>query len=383
MRVETSAYDVVVLGEGEETFVNLVRAQRQGEPLGKMPGLAFRNNGKIVNTGLANRIREVGQIPWPDWESFPIQEYIQRNQSNGINIGLSMPLLATRGCPYQCTFCSSPNMWTTRYIARSVDDVLDEMEFYHRRYGVINFDLQDLTAIIKRRWAIEFCEKLIERNLGFTWQMPSGTRTEVFDKTVADLLYRSGCRNLAFAPESGSPEILEYTQKRVDLEKMQEAMKIAVDSGLSMSCFFIIGFPVDTRKTMRQTLRLIRRVAMLGVQDVAVSKFVPYPGSKLFKLLLSEGKIELTDEYFISPMDFYTKQAPSYAEEISTGYLYRMMIWMFLNFYVISFLFHPLRTVKVLAKALWKGQEETRYAKWLLDRIRVRRRWRKQERSAG
>ncbi len=258
---------------------------------------------------------------------------------------------------------------------------MDEMEFYHSSYGVTNFDLQDLTAIIKRSWAIEFCEKLIERDLGFTWQMPSGTRTELFDKKVAGLLYRSGCRNLAFAPESGSPEILEYTKKRVNLDKMQESMKIAVASGLSMSCFFVIGFPIETRETLCQTLRLIRRVAVLGVQDVAVTKFVPYPGSELFKQLLSEGKIELTDEYFISPMDFYTKQAPSYADNISTGYLYRMMIWMFLNFYVISFLFHPLRTIRVLAKALLKGQEETRYAKWFLDRIRVRRRWRKNARN--
>jgi radical SAM superfamily enzyme YgiQ (UPF0313 family) len=374
--LRNSPVDIVILGEGEETFVRLVERIRAGEPWRKVPGIAYLDGGIYRDTGLSARIRKIDDIPLPDWDSFPIEEYISRHQINGINIGRSMPLLSTRGCPYQCTFCSNPAMWTTRYVTRDPARVADEIECYKRKYNVVNFDFQDLTAVVKRQWVIKFCRELIRRRLNVTWQMPSGTRCEVFDEEVADLLYRSGCRALAFAPESGAPEILEIVKKQVDLDQMLIAMRIAVRMGFKLSCFIVIGFPDDTPATMRKTLGLIRRMALLGVHDVAVSKFVPYPGSSLFKRLQQEGKIEVDDKFFLSPMDFYTKKAPSYADRVSTQRLYVTMIWFFVNFYVISFACRPLRTAQILLKAVVTGTEETRFAKWLNDMLFVRRKWR-------
>ena len=373
----TSPFDVVVLGEGEETFVELLRARARGAPLAEVKGIAYRDNGRVVTTGLSERRRDVDGIAPPDWASFPIGEYIDRHQTNGMNLGRSMPILGTRGCPFQCTFCSNPAMWTQRWIARDPVRLADEMERYLREYGATNFDFQDLTAIVKRQWIVDFCNELIRRDLKITWQMPSGTRAEVFDAEVADLLYRSGCRALAFAPESGSPEILKAVKKQVDLGHMLASMRAAVRRGLKLSCFIVIGFPDDTPATLRQTLSLIRRMAVLGVYDIAVSKFVPYPGSALFRRLQQEGKLQLDDEFFVSPMDFYTARAPSYADAVSSRRLYWTMLWMFVNFYVISFALRPWRVARVLARALVTGREETRYAKWFVDVLFTRRRWRR------
>ena len=373
----TSPFDVVVLGEGEETFVELLRARAEGRSLGQVKGIAYREAGGVVTTGLSPRRRDVDGIPLPDWDSFPIREYIDRHQTNGINLGRSMPILGTRGCPFQCTFCSNPAMWTQRWIARDPGRLADEMELYVRKYAVTNFDFQDLTAIVKRQWIVDFCRELIGRGLSITWQMPSGTRAEVFDEEVADLLYRSGCRALAFAPESGSPDILKAVKKQVDLDHMLSAMRAAVRRGLKLSCFIVIGFPDDTPATLRQTLGLIRRMARLGVYDVAVSKFVPYPGSALFRRLQREGKLQLDDDFFVSPMDFYTARAPSYADAVSTRRLYWTMLWMFVNFYVLSFALRPWRVVRALGRALLTGREETRYAKWFVDVLFTRRRWRR------
>ena len=375
--LRNSPVDIVVLGEGEETFVQLVRRIMAGEPWQEVPGLAYLADGTFRDNGLSARIRKIDDIPLPDWDSFPIEGYISRHQINGINLGRSMPLLSTRGCPYQCTFCSNPGMWTTRYVTRDPVKVADEIECYKRKYDVVNFDFQDLTAVVKRQWVIKFCRELIRRRLNVTWQMPSGTRCEVFDQEVADLLYQSGCRALAFAPESGAPEILEKVKKQVDLDQMLIAMRIAVRRGFKLSCFIVIGFPDETRATLRKTLGLIRRMALLGVHDVAVSKFVPYPGSTLFKRLQQEGKIEVDDKFFLSPMDFYTRKAPSYADHVSTRRLYLSMIWFFVNFYVISFACRPLRTAHILFKAVATGTEETRFAKWLNDMLFVRRSWRR------
>lgn len=374
----TSPFDVVVLGEGEETFLELLRAREAGRPLAAVKGLAFREaDGRVTSTGLSPRRRDVDALPPPDWDSFPIRQYIDRYQTNGINLGRSMPMLGTRGCPFQCTFCSNPGMWTQRWIARDVRRLVDEMELYTRTYQVTNFDFQDLTAIVKRQWIVDFCRELIGRDLNITWQMPSGTRAEVFDAEVADLLYRSGCRALAFAPESGSPAILKAVKKQVDLAHMLDAMRAAVRRGLKLSCFIVIGFPDDTPATLRDTLSLIRRMAVLGVHDVAVSKFVPYPGSALFRRLQGEGKLQLDDQFFVSPMDFYTAKAPSYADAVSTQRLYWTMLWMFANFYVISFALRPWRVVRALLRAVVTGREETRYAKWFVDVLFTRRRWRR------
>lgn len=372
-----SAFDVIVLGEGEIAAVELFRRYLEGRPYQDVPGIAFiERGGRFVSTGLSPRWRNVDDIPLPDWDSFPIEEYIDKNQQNGLNMGRSMPILATRGCPYECTFCSNPGMWTKRYIMRDPVKVADEIELYVKKYRVSNVDLQDLTAIVNRQWAIDFSKQLIDRGIKVTWQMPSGTRSEVFDAEVSDWLYRAGCRALSFAPETGSPELLELIKKRVNLEKMLEGMRIAVRRGFSLSCFLVIGFPGETRSTLRSTLKLVRRMAFVGIDEVAVGKFVPYPGSALFRQALAEGKIQLNDDFFTSPMDIYSKRAPS-ACDLSSRELYWWMIWLYANFFLLSFALRPFRPLRVMLKAIFTGREDTRYAKWFVDRLRTRRRWRR------
>ena len=380
--LKNSPIDAVVLGEGDRTVLDLVAAQEAGQELSSVGGIAYRDgDGAIRTTGLSTRIREVDELPWPDWDSFPIREYIDRHQINGMNIGRSMPLLATRGCPYQCTFCSNPFMWTRRYVMRDPKRIVDEMAHYMAKYDVVNFDFQDLTAIVNYRWATALCEEIIGRGLEITWQLPSGTRSEVFDEKLLRLMHRAGCRALSFAPESGSEEILESVKKQVDLDSLIEAVTLAVKADLKVSCFFVIGFPKDRPDTLRQTMTLIRKIALIGVHDVSVTKFVPYPGSELFRALQRSGKIDMDDTFFVSPMEFYTSDAPSYADAISSRRLYRTMLWMFVNFYVLSFLTHPIRTAQILFSAAFKGVEGARYAKWFVDRFFVRRRWRQMTQS--
>jgi len=382
--LQNSTFDMVALGEGIETVLEIVKGVRakpgSKEGWGEIKGIAYIDKGgKFANTGLSARKKNVDEIPWPDWESFPLHEYIERHQINGANIGRSMPLLATWGCPYQCTFCSNPGMWTPRWIPRDPKLVADEMDFYKKKYQVTNFDFQDLTAMIRRNWIVDFTQELIDRKLNVTWQLPSGTRSEVFDAEIAQRLYDSGLRLLSFAPESGSERMLKLVKKQVDLKEMLAAMKCAIEKNLKLSCFIVIGFPGETRESLAESMSLIRKMAILGVHDIAVTKFVPYPGSQLFKELQAARKIELDDKFFIMPMDFYTKNAPSFVDGMTSRYLYWMMMWMFVNFYAISMLCRPWRFVESVFN-VFKGVETTRFGKWLNDIFVVRRKWNKQYR---
>lgn len=380
--LQSSTVDIVVLGEGEETIVSLLQCLEQDGDLAEVKGIAFRRDGEVVNNGLSPRQRSIDEIAPPDWDSWPLENYIDRGQINGVNLGRSIPLIGTRGCPYACTFCSNPGMWTRRWIPRDPKHLVDEMQSYIERYQVRNFDFQDLTFVVNKRWTIEFCREIIDRNLDITFQMPSGTRAEAFDEEVVDHLYRAGCRVIAFAPESGDDEVRRAVKKQVDLDKLKAAVRASVARGLKVSCFFVIGFPQDTTESLKSTLRLVRTMAMLGAHDVSVAQFTPYPGSDIFRDLQKSGRIALDDEFFISPLNFYTSDANSFSDHVDSKELYRAMITMFCTFYLLSFARRPLRTAIILFKALFTGVEETRFAKWFRDRLVIRRRWQNNLRSA-
>src|SRR5206468_3190721 len=113
--------------------------------------------------------------------------------------------------------CSSPQMWTTKFVVRDPGDVADEIAGYVERFSVQNINFVDLTAATNRRWTLEFCDALEARSLDITWQLPVGTRTESIDEHVMRRLRETGCTNVTFAPESGSERMLEVMDKRADL----------------------------------------------------------------------------------------------------------------------------------------------------------------------
>lgn len=276
-------------------------------------------------------------------------------------------------------------MWTTTYTMRDVGRVCDEIELYMGRYQATDFHFQDLTAIVSKKWIIAFCRELQRRGLRITWQLPSGTRSEAIDEEVCALLAATGCKNMAYAPESGSEELRELVEKRVKIEHLLASIRAALKHGLSLSCFFVIGFPQETVETLRATRRLIRKLALMGVQDVGVAKFVPYPGSAMFRDLLVSGKIALDDDFYLSPIDSYGGKGcrVSFAGAIPAGALHRWMLRLYLNFYLLSFMVRPWRVLGNVARAVFSGREDTRYARWVRDLLGTRRRWRRQARQRG
>ena len=147
--------------------------------------------------------------------SFPLENYFQEGHGFGVNLGRTMPIIASRGCPYQCTFCSNPQMWTTRYVLRNVDDVIEEVKHYIEKYDITAVQLYDLTAIVKKRWILEFLQKLIDNNINIQWDFPSGTRSEILDEDVLALLKKTGTSYLCYAPESGSTRMLKLIKKKM------------------------------------------------------------------------------------------------------------------------------------------------------------------------
>jgi radical SAM superfamily enzyme YgiQ (UPF0313 family) len=345
--------DYVVMGEGEEIAVALLDALERGASFdpATIAGLCWRRGEEIVRNPRAGRTRDVDDLPWPAWELFDLEAYDENNFVTGIKFGKTVPILATRGCPYQCTYCSSPRMWTTRWYARDPVDVAEEIEFYTRRYGATNFPFQDLTAIIKREWVIAFCEEIIRRELDITWQLPSGTRCEVVDDEVAALLHRSGGRSLCYAPESGSERTRQLIKKKMKTEKLLGAVEAAVAHRLNLSTLLVLGFPHDTAEDLRETVRLVRRLARMGVEDIACAFFFPIPATELYDYLIAQGRIRLDDDFLMTPIfvhDRSLSEDRNYCEHLSARRLTAYKYWMVANFYLLAWLTHPRRPFRHL-----------------------------------
>jgi anaerobic magnesium-protoporphyrin IX monomethyl ester cyclase len=297
--LRTSQADVLVLGEGEETLLDLVRAFDEGLPLDNTLGVAFRTPTDIVVNARRARTLDIDEIAWPAWHLFDLDVYHSHKWMGGMYSSTkSVPILATRGCPYQCTYCSAPNMWTPRWIPRTPAKVVDEIQYYVEKHGARNFPFQDLTAIIRREWIVDFCNELLARNLDITWQMPTGTRSEAIDEEVADLLHRTGMISMAYAPESGSEETRKLIKKRMKTDRMYESMRAAVGADLNVMVFMVLGFPHDTRANLRENLPFMDGIAEVGITDAAFGFYMALPGTQIFDSLYDSGQVTINRTYF-------------------------------------------------------------------------------------
>ena len=243
-----------VLGEGEATVVELVdrvlgRCRFDGLPGTSAPA----TRRQALEAGLPPRRPQAGsRVPRPAWDLFPDRRLPRAPDFFGVNRGRSMPVLATRGCPYKCTFCSSPQMWTTRYVVRDPDDVADEIADYVERvrgpeHQLLRPDRHHQApvdpALLRRA----------RRSATSTspGSLPVGTRSEALDDEVLQRLWDTGCRNITYAPESGSRadarDLRQEGEPRPHARLAAEAHRI----GLRTHVNIIIGHPEEPGATWR------------------------------------------------------------------------------------------------------------------------------------
>lgn len=361
--------DYCVLGEGEETVVELAHAILGNDfsAIESMPGIAYRKDGMIQLNARRPRNIAIDEIPRPDWDVFPIRKYLAEGRGFGVKKGPSMPILATRGCPFTCTFCSSPSMLTTRYVTREPAQVVAEMREYQRKYGATNFDFFDLTAIIKKDWILEFCR--VVAPLRVTWQLPSGTRSEAIDQEVCEALLNSGCTNVSYSPESGSPSVLRRIKKKIDINKVEASIATAVRTGLNVKANMIFGFPGESHREIWQSLWRIVRLAWVGLHDFTLWTFAPYPGSELYQTLKSEGKIQEFDQEYLESISYsQLTQKRSWNDQMGILWINFYRSLGMVLFYTLNFGFRPWRVFRIF-RNVWNGTHESRMdsflSKWL------------------
>ena len=168
---------------------------------------------------------------------------------------------------------------------------------------------------------------------------------------------------------------LEIVKKRINYNDFINTVKSLNKSKITTSCFIVIGFPEDDYGTLKETAKMIRKLALFGVDDITVSQFTPYPGSEYYRQLVASGKINDNYEKISEVVSFYSSEPRNYSEKIKGRDLYKIMVKMYLQFYMLSFIFRPWRVIRNFYIYFISGRENTKYIKFVTELFFVRRRF--------
>ncbi len=372
--------NIAVLGEGEETLLELIKAIQNKEDLKQIDGIALIEATKYYQTSKRKRIKAVNDIPWPRWSDDDLDKFFASKQSHGPYKGRTMPIMASRGCPYDCQFCSNRTMWGNFYWSRDPKDVVDEIEHYIKRYNIKCFEFMDLTVYMKKKWIIDFCNQLIDRDIKVTWQCTGGTRTEAIDEEIIELTKKAGCTYLGFAPESGSEKILIDIKKKIKLPRMIKLYKLMKKHKVGTRANLIIGFPDETRKDIFYTIFLQMKLALLGVLDAPLFIFTPYPGSEFFRLLqkrkiipdINGNNTKEIDNYFYElAQDFGTVDGKSYNSTIKIRELRIYQNIGMMAFYITQYIFNPKRLFNFIKNIISGGESNSVFEQRIMQHLKI------------
>jgi radical SAM superfamily enzyme YgiQ (UPF0313 family) len=277
--------NVVVRGEGEETFLELAQTLEHDGSLRTMKGITYRENGCIRRNPDRPLIDDLDKLPFPARHLQPLDLY----KTQGY-----ITIFSSRGCPYNCIFCVIPKIWQRQWRARSPANVVDELALIAERYGGFKrvFFVDDLFDLNAER--VEgICAELNKRGLDVQWGYNS--RADLLTKALVEKMYAAGCREIRFGAESGSAEVLKNAGKAMDIGQLKTGVRRCMNAGMYVAVSFMFGLPGETNVTARTTLELAKE---LNAHENNFSVVVPYPGTELYERPeLFEASLKAADWY--------------------------------------------------------------------------------------
>lgn len=279
-------FDIIVIGEGEETIVELITCLEKGLELSSVKGIAYKNQEKIMITPHRNYLRNLDSLPFPSRELFDNESY-KAYYLKRFDYTIT-PMISSRGCPFMCDFCSQP-VFGASYRTRSISSIVDEMESIKKlEYDRIWF--ADDCFTIDRKHLLNLCSEIQKRDLKISWECLS--RADTMDKEVAFKMKEAGCIRVFFGIESGNDRILTLMKKQITKNQAEKAVRIAKSVGLRVGAFFIIGYPGESDSTILDTVRFASK---LTLDYISFTLPYPIPGTPLFERMKARISFNLSD----------------------------------------------------------------------------------------
>ena len=303
-------FDFRVAGEGEYVLLELIERLNQGETAISLPGI-IPQDGTL--TTVQSHIKELDQLPLPALDLLPLEK-IWEGGSRWIN------MIATRGCVYDCVFCSIHTTMGYTIRRRSVENIIQEIDTWVRRYDIQEIYFEDDNLTIDPTWAKALFGAIAKRKYGLRLHVRNGVRADSLDEEILRLMKAAGFQDISISPESGSQRTLDLViQKKQSLEACLQAVEFARRINLGINAFFVLGFVEETWDDLHQTAAFAHHLKELGCSGFWFSLATPFPGTRLFEEYKRSGLLpERIDFRTLRSVDYTVRHPIFTAHELKT-----------------------------------------------------------------
>lgn len=285
--LEDENVDIVIRGEGEYIMLNLVQALENQSSLHDVKGIVFedKNSKEIVVNPEAPLIQDLDELPFPALNLLPMKKYRLLDMDTHMTT-----MITTRGCPMQCSFCSSAAMHGKKIRERSVENIVDEIEYLKTNYDIDTIAFMDDTFTLKKRKVMAICDEILKRNIEIMWGCTS--RVDTLDEKLLKKMKESGCITIFIGVESADQQQLDNMCKNTTIAKIENAFKIAHKLKIRTIASVALGMPGDTKEIMNKTVKFVHK---LKPNYAIYSLSTPYPGTRFYKEAFEKNLIKIKD----------------------------------------------------------------------------------------
>ncbi|MBL7197035.1 MAG: cobalamin-dependent protein [Candidatus Omnitrophica bacterium] len=289
---KNSDFDFGVIGEAEQTIVELSKAIEDKASFSAIKGLIYRQeDGTVVQTDTRQPMADLDEVPFPARNLLEDKKYFRSIPRKGYVT--TTAFVSSRGCPYHCVYCAVDKLpGANRIRFRSPKNIVDEIELIVNEMGIKHISFNDDVLTLNKDRILKVCDGIMKRKIKFTWEGLS--RADAVDKELLTFMKRAGLVRISFGIESGNPGILKMVKKGLSHKQLRKAFSMARKAGIVTRGSVIIGLPYETQQTVKETTRFVKR--LYGLDQLIVNISTPYPGTKLREMVLAgEGGTKLLD----------------------------------------------------------------------------------------
>jgi len=285
--------DYAFRGEGDKGLPMLLDKIFDNKVIGyeEIPGLVWRENG-VSRLNPTYMEENLDILPMPRWDMMPPDKYPQATMGSFFKNFPIAFLVTSRGCPFQCTFCASKPVVGRNIRFRSVENVMEEIRFVSKTYGIKEFHILDDNFTLNRERATEICRRVIAEKIPVTFYAVNGLRLDTLDRELLAIMKEAGFFAINIGIESGSQRILDHMKKNLKKELVREKANLISSMGFMVSGLFIVGYPAEKREDIEETIEFAKS---LELDRATFSLYLPLPGSEMYNTLKENDELQGLD----------------------------------------------------------------------------------------